>query len=74
MTIDGPILAIGNIRPGSTPRMGADPKCLIVEAKTKTSMGEFLDLEIARDAIPDLVAKLTNFLENPDVLNTSNVL
>jgi hypothetical protein len=74
MTIDGPILAIGNVKPDSTPRMGADPKCLTVEVKTKTSMGEFLDLEIARDAIPDLVAKLTNFLKNPDVLSTSNVL
>jgi hypothetical protein len=74
MGIDGPILAIGNIKPGSTPRTGADPACLAIEVKTKTSMGEFLDLEIARDAIPDLVAKLTNFLNDPDVLSNPNIL
>jgi hypothetical protein len=74
MQFSGPILAIGNIKPGSTPRTGADPACLTVEVRTPTTMGQFVDLEIARNAIPDLVAKLTNFLNDPDVLNNPNIL
>jgi hypothetical protein len=74
MNFSGPILAIGNIKPGSTPRTSADPKCLAVEVRTPTTMGQFVDLEIARDAVADLVAKLTNFLNDPDVLNNPNIL
>lgn len=74
MTFSGPILAIGKIKPGSTPRTGADPKCLTVEVRTPTTMGQFVDLEISRDAIADLVAKLTNFLKDPDILNNPNIL
>jgi hypothetical protein len=74
MTFSGPITGIGNIKPGSTPRTGADPKCLTIEVRTPTTMGQFVDLEISRDAIADLVAKLTNFLKDPDVLNNPNIL
>jgi hypothetical protein len=37
--IDGPILAIGNIKAGTTPRTGADPKCPLSRLKTKNLYG-----------------------------------
>jgi hypothetical protein len=74
MAFSGPILAIGNIKPGPIPLTGADPKCLIVEVRTLTTMGQFVDLEIARDAVPDLVAKLTNVLSDPGTLDNPNIL
>jgi hypothetical protein len=74
MTFSGPILAIGNIKPDPTRRTGADPVCLTVEVRTPTTMGQFVDSEIARDAIHDLVAKLANFLNDPDVLSNPNIL
>jgi hypothetical protein len=74
MTIEGPILAIGKIKPCSTPNIGAGPKCLTVEVRTPTSGAEFLDLDIARDAIADLVKKLTNVLNDPNVLDDPNFL
>jgi hypothetical protein len=73
MQFSGPILAIGSIKPGSTPRTSADPVSLTVEVRTPTTMGQFVDLEFARDAVHDLVAKLTNFLNEPDVLSNPNI-
>jgi hypothetical protein len=74
MTFSGPILAIGNIKLGPTPRTSADPKCLIVEVRTPTTMGQFVELEIARDAVADLVEKLRNVLNDPNILDDPNIL
>jgi hypothetical protein len=74
MQFSGPILAIGTVKAGAIPRTGADPVCLTVEVRTPTTMGGFVGLEIARDAIPDLVRKLTNFLNDPDALSNPNIL
>jgi hypothetical protein len=46
----GPILAVGRVKRGATPRPGADPKCLIVEVRTPTTMGQFVELELAENA------------------------
>ena len=56
------------------PRTSADPKCLIVEVKTPTSMNQFVELQIARTAVADLVAKLTNILNDPNILGDTNIL
>jgi hypothetical protein len=74
MDFSGPILAIGKVKAGSTPRTGADPVCIAIEVRTATTMNEFVDLEIARGAVADLVKKLTNFLDDPDVLSNPNIL
>jgi hypothetical protein len=74
MNFSGPILAIGNIKASTTPRTGADPKCLTIEVKTPTTMGQFVELEIAWSAVADLVAKLRNTLDNPDMLNDPSIL
>ena len=63
MTFPGPILAIGTVRHGARPQTGANPKCLVVEVRTPTTRGEFIELEIAQNAAADLAAKLAEFLD-----------
>jgi len=63
MTFSGPMLAIGNVKHGPTPQTGAAPKCLIVEIRTPTTMGQFVELEIAQNAAVDLIVKLTECLK-----------
>jgi hypothetical protein len=63
MNFSGPILAIGDIKPGGPRRTGADPVCVTIEVRTATTMNDFVSLEIARDAAADLAKKLTNFLD-----------
>jgi hypothetical protein len=58
MTFSRPILAVGTVKRGGLPRTGASPKCLIVEVRTPTTMGQFVELEIAENAAGDLAAKL----------------
>jgi hypothetical protein len=57
------MLAIGNVKHGPTPQTGAAPKCLIVEIRTPTTMGQFVELEIAQNAAVDLIVKLTECLK-----------
>lgn len=61
MTLE-PILAVGKVRQGPVPRTGADPQYVIVEIQTKTSMGDFLELEITRDAAMKLSDEIARFL------------
>jgi hypothetical protein len=42
-----------------------DPKCLIVEVRTPTTVGQFIEMEIAQDAAADLAAKLAECLDGP---------
>jgi hypothetical protein len=63
MTFPGPILAIGTVRHGACPPTGANPKYLVVEVRTPTTRGEFIELEIAQNAAVDLAAKLAEFLD-----------
>jgi hypothetical protein len=62
MDFSGPILAVGDVKRGGTPQTGADRRCLIVEVKTPTSMGEFVPLEITESAASDLVRRLADFV------------
>jgi len=62
MDISGPILAVGRVRRGPLPQTGANPKCLIVEVRTPTTMGQFLELEIAESAAFEMVARLSDFV------------
>jgi hypothetical protein len=63
MEFSGPILAVGRVRRGATPLTGADPRCLIVEVRTPTTMGQFVELELAENAASDLAAKLADCLD-----------
>jgi hypothetical protein len=63
MTFSEPILAIGAVKRGGIPPTGANPKCLIVEVRTPTTMGQFVELEIAENAAGDLAAKLAECLD-----------
>lgn len=65
MGFSGPITAIGSVKHGPTPRTGADPKCVIVQIRTPTTKGEFLDMEIAETAAADLANKLVECLDGP---------
>lgn len=65
MNFPGPILAVGKVRPGGIPRTGASPKCLVVEVRTPTTMGQFIEMEIAENAASDLAAKLAECLDGP---------
>jgi hypothetical protein len=65
----GPILAVGNVKQGPVPQTGADPRYVIVEVQTQTSMGDFLELEMTRDAamkMSDEIARLLNEKWEPD--------
>jgi len=62
MDFSGPILAVGAVKRGGTPRTGVDPRCLIVEVRTPTSKGEFVPLEIVESAASDLVRRLADFV------------
>lgn len=74
MAIDGPILQIGKISLGQTPLTAASPRCLIIQVKTQTSMGEFLDLEILPNGANDLMEKLKDFFEQHDFLKVKDAL
>lgn len=63
MEISGPILAVGRVRRGSTPLTGAHPRCLVVEVRTPTTMGQFVELELAENAANDLAGKLADVLD-----------
>ncbi len=63
MDFSGPILAVGKVKRGAIPQTGASPKCLIVEVRTPTTMGQFVELEIAENAAGDLAAKLADCLD-----------
>jgi hypothetical protein len=58
----GPILAVRNVRAGPVPQTGADPRYVIVEVQTKTSMGDFLELEMTRDAAMKMSGEIARFL------------
>jgi hypothetical protein len=62
MDFSGPILAIGRVKRGDIPRKGANPRCLMVEVRTPTTMGQFVEVELAENAASDLAAKLADCL------------
>jgi hypothetical protein len=63
MDFSGPILAVGRVKRGPIPPTSANPKCLIVEVRTPTTMGQFVELEIAESAASEMVAKLRDFVD-----------
>jgi hypothetical protein len=63
MDFSGPILAVGRVKRGRIPQTGASPKCLIVEVRTPTTMGQFVELEIAESAACEMVARLRDFVD-----------
>jgi hypothetical protein len=58
----GPILAVRNVKRGPVPRTGADPRYVIVEVQTETSMDDFLELEMTREAAMKMADEIARFL------------
>lgn len=46
------------------PQTGANPKCLIVEVRTPTTMGQFIEVEITEKAASDMAARLRDFVDD----------
>jgi hypothetical protein len=61
MTFAEPILEVREVKRDGVPRMGDSPKCLIVEVRTATTRGEFVELKIAENAASVLAAKLADY-------------
>jgi hypothetical protein len=57
-----PILAVRNVKQGSIPQTSADPRYVIVEVRTKTSMADFIELEMTRDAAQKMSDEIARFL------------
>ena len=60
----GPILAVRNVRRGPMSRTSADARYVVAEVQTKTSMGNYLELEITREAAVKLSEGITKLLDD----------
>ncbi len=58
----GPILAVRNVRAAPKPRTSTDPRYVIVEVQTKNSIGDFLELEMTREAAVKMSGEIARFL------------
>jgi hypothetical protein len=58
----GPIVEVRNVKRGPVPRNTADPRYIIVEVQTKSSMGDVLELEMTREAAAKMADEIARFL------------